>query len=686
MEITATTLTQLRADKSYYLSNSTGTIKEAGLWQRFKCWTGFGDGREKVRRLADAIKSALLADAFIKSEDKLSSELNGLDKNSSLSGADLRQIATRFKADHAQAIATSDAYRVADKLADEQIARWVKDGDVLPEKKSLEYMKKLALYAAQPVMDEALEYKDDLTRKLSRNIGQIIYCFASMENVKKSYFGYPRFDTYTTEDGKEHTLRVPRLRLDELHFRAVLSCLVTKDGPATFMAFTTAIFKLREEELQKRKEVFLDLKLEPPNKPGSGLAFAAQAANSHEIYNSNIRAGIKMNATRDMPPAFAAAENEVVEEMRQRFGNDAIGPFCSATTLLTIREHEEAIFPLIEKANAEHRTVDADEVKEAIREKCIRGAARAVLNRAFTDIAKEMNIKSPGFSISSSLIKKNPGIIDEIAACTTPEAAAAAARKYEDAIVAKLQLSIAAKNARAGLHDRAVAMIAKEAGLSEEFVAARLKTDSLLDKASKVESAIVDGKIEGSDKPGFDVEAAFNDVLNNFVKGRIDRMKEVDGIKDLSDDLRRKWKNHVISTYRGEKLQPAKIHKLVACGHFSAKQLEEALDENDIGTTATKICSYMGSVNAHFVDLFGAEEWEDMGDDERDPNIDLAMMAVLDANPSIAEKFLARKDELIGALNKEFNTNGNVELGHGRKVVESLYGILVGDDGRKTGE
>ena len=255
MEITATTLTQLRADKSYYLANSTGTIKEAGLWQRFKCWTGFGDGREKVRRLADAIKSALLADAFIKSEDKLSSELNGLDKNSSLSGADLRQIATRFKADHAQAIATSDAYRVADKLADEQIARWVKDGDVLPEKKSLEYMKKLALYAAQPVMDEALEYKDDpkkLARKLSRNIGQIIYCFASMENVKKSYFGYPRFDTYTAEDGKKHTLRVPRLRLDELHFRAVLSCLVTKDGPATFTAFTTDIFKLREEELQKR--------------------------------------------------------------------------------------------------------------------------------------------------------------------------------------------------------------------------------------------------------------------------------------------------------------------------------------------------------------------------------------------------------------------------------------------------
>ena len=67
MSITATTLAQLDANKSYYLSNTTGTIKEAGLWQRFKCWTGWGDGREKVQRLAGAVKFALLADAAISS-------------------------------------------------------------------------------------------------------------------------------------------------------------------------------------------------------------------------------------------------------------------------------------------------------------------------------------------------------------------------------------------------------------------------------------------------------------------------------------------------------------------------------------------------------------------------------------------------------------------------------------------
>lgn len=47
MEISIATLSQLEAGRSYYLSNTTGTIKRTGLWQWFKCVTGFGDGPRK---------------------------------------------------------------------------------------------------------------------------------------------------------------------------------------------------------------------------------------------------------------------------------------------------------------------------------------------------------------------------------------------------------------------------------------------------------------------------------------------------------------------------------------------------------------------------------------------------------------------------------------------------------------
>lgn len=63
MAISLDRICSLDANKTYYLANSTGEIKEATLWQKFKCKTGLGDGRAKVVRLAEAIKASLLDSA-----------------------------------------------------------------------------------------------------------------------------------------------------------------------------------------------------------------------------------------------------------------------------------------------------------------------------------------------------------------------------------------------------------------------------------------------------------------------------------------------------------------------------------------------------------------------------------------------------------------------------------------------
>lgn len=690
MKITATALTQLDASKDYYLSNSTGTIKEAGFWQHFKCWTGWGDGRAKAARLADAIKTALLEDAAIKSEAKLTAELDGLDKTRSLLGSDLRQIASRFKADHAQAIATSDACRIAETIVDDQMKTWVERGDVLPEAESLKYLKKLCLYATQQVTDDALSIINDqkqLSRKIRRNLDQMLVCLNSAENMKKKDVGYPKVEKCTDANGKTRILNPPRFRLDELHFRAILGLMATKNGPATFMTFSMALVKgLPEAELQKRKEAILKIPLAQPTSPGSGVAFAAQVAKSHELYNASLVNGIKMANPRFLPAAFNKAEDAVVAEMRERFGSEVITNNTHANSLIVYNEHIAIVEALVANANAEGRTVGTDEVKAAIREKCLRGAAEAVLNNAFKQIAAERGLPPPSVSQATQYAKMNPGAVADIVACDTPEAALAAARRHEDDIVAKMQLHIDAGNARAELPARAAAMIAESTGMDVAYIVARLNTDKLLDKARAVVDNIDAGKVEGVGKPGFDVKAAFQGVLDEFVNSRLAIMKEIDNLDGLSDDLKRKWKNLVISTYKAEKLNPAKIHKLLACGHFSDKMLVDALSANGTAAAAEKMCSYMGSVNAHFVELFGQEEWEDMGNDERVPVLNMALLGVMDKNPSIAEKFLARGNELMGALNTEFDRPEFFAQGDGRKVVEGLYTILVGVDGQKVGE
>ena len=53
MALNIDTIRSLDANKTYYLANSTGQIKEAGAWQRFKCYFGIGDALAVRAALAE---------------------------------------------------------------------------------------------------------------------------------------------------------------------------------------------------------------------------------------------------------------------------------------------------------------------------------------------------------------------------------------------------------------------------------------------------------------------------------------------------------------------------------------------------------------------------------------------------------------------------------------------------------
>lgn len=70
----------------------------------------------------------------------------------------------------------------------------------------------------------------DLALKIRRNMNDMLVCLNAAENMKRKDLSYPTANTYTDSNGKAHTLRPPRIRLDELHFRAILGLMSTKDG------------------------------------------------------------------------------------------------------------------------------------------------------------------------------------------------------------------------------------------------------------------------------------------------------------------------------------------------------------------------------------------------------------------------------------------------------------------------
>ena len=284
IKISLATLSQLDASRSYYLSNTTGTIKRTGIWQWFKCVTNIGDGRAKAQRLAQAIKESLLATAGICKDAALAADISRFDNAKySLSGTQLREIAGRFRVAHADAIAENDArrgaQRLAEQVAEEKVQRWY-DGSCVgenPERPGAcrNYVKQLALYSVQHLVRQAAAERklpDDLADSMRRSMQKTINNINTIEimQAQGSGQGYPLTTAKNPRSFK-------RFDFDELHFRAVLAALITPEGPVNSADFHRRLAMMQEEILQERKEAFALAPLEPPGNPNSGYIFAESA-------------------------------------------------------------------------------------------------------------------------------------------------------------------------------------------------------------------------------------------------------------------------------------------------------------------------------------------------------------------------------------------------------------------------
>ena len=117
MNISLDTIRSLDTKKSYYVTNSTGEIKEATGWQKFKCFLGVGDGRAKAAKVADAVKNALLDASGKITDTTLDAGIKSLESRRSrffsVSGRDIAQLAATFTAANEADIARVKAGQLA---------------------------------------------------------------------------------------------------------------------------------------------------------------------------------------------------------------------------------------------------------------------------------------------------------------------------------------------------------------------------------------------------------------------------------------------------------------------------------------------------------------------------------------------------------------------------------------------
>lgn len=670
MKITATNLANI-ANGSYYLSNTTGEIKKAGIWQWVKCTTGLGDGRAKVKRLADAVKTSLLADAAIKSDARLTSDISALNLHRSLSSTDLKRIATRFKADHAEAIAKSDAFRLAETIVDDEVAAWVKNRSVCPDKTSLGFIRQLALYAARPVIDQAAKYADDpkeLARRIRGKFDLMNMLLGSCEHMaRQAGLKYPASETYVDpETGNKRHLTGPRFILDELHMRNIIACMFDDDGDVRMQKFLQKALAMPEEELQKRKEVLLSIPLAKPSEPGAVMQFASAARNSYNIFNETVVSEFKTKGfLNKMPSAVTSAMNELVDEMRVLFGETAIPEGKALYSLAEGKDVTDALVAIADEATKAGKTIDLKTFKGTMRPFCLRGAIKEAIKAYANSCVSQMGLNvKPRNNIGHQLLKRLPGLSERLEGCTSRDAVKAILDEHQDAIkdLIALQMKLEAHSG-ANIINKAAEKLAKFLDKPVDKVAKFASFNRLKLQASDLVSAIYDGKLEGADKPDFDIDAAFDKLVDDFVKERQDVFNEIDGLEGVSPKVKLAWKNEVLRLEKPAEAHPEKIAKLLATRLNGQLFLDAMKGVNSTEQAFAKMCDFASGVTAEFVELIGEEEWGDMGPDGRNPILTMTFIALLDKTPEIAAKFNEYRDVFTNPgeeLDAKYLENGSV--------------------------
>ncbi len=392
-----------------------------------------------IAALALKVKEALLADGAVASDAALDGEIAGLNTTRSLSGAALAAIANRFRASHSEAVGRADANRLAEDVAERLVADWATSRSTHPDPVSLGYMKRLAVYAAAPVIENAANYAD--TAALERairskmNILNTFIGSAGMYNWQMK-LGYPAEQTVKLPDGTRVHMSGPYLKIDEIHFRLILACMVDNDGDVRMREFFDALYRIPECDLGGLKTKIMNIPLPDARRPGSVVAYmnAFKAA-----YNAHI---IDMGRTSgnlgNLPKRIDDGLNSVLAEMRAIYGEAAVPTNARFFDYVGGSRFTDDVQPLVDAADARHQMVHHSEVANALREKCHFSAAARFVYKKAQALADAGNLGKVGLSVGLDLLNKNSAFRDELLACKDPAEADAVFAKYEEAVRAQI--------------------------------------------------------------------------------------------------------------------------------------------------------------------------------------------------------------------------------------------------------
>jgi hypothetical protein len=301
MPIDSSALLRLDPNKSYYLSNTTGEIKEAGVVQWLRCKLGVGGGRTKAAALAERIKTALLAEAAATSDSQLEADIGALNTKISLSGRKLRDIALKFTT-------KKEAVRSLEKNAAKQVDTRAENGEIVhPDPASKDFLKKALVYVGHSIIQEAcgdrgpgVDVDTFVHRKAFRLFALTGFWEPLLNAAEYAKDHLPGFPVEQLPGDGEDDPGMPAMKLDEVHFRVLLACMFDDEGKPDMAHLTERLGRFTENDIQALKDEILAVPLKSPMDPDAVPDF--RKAMDDLFYYNRPAQGVGGGAQDDADP------------------------------------------------------------------------------------------------------------------------------------------------------------------------------------------------------------------------------------------------------------------------------------------------------------------------------------------------------------------------------------------------
>ena len=298
----------------------------------------------------------------------------------------------------------------------------------------------------------------------------------------------------------------------------------------------------------------------------------------HAAFNEEIAGNFAKGRFERLPQDLRDGLAHLADDLRAVFGAEAVPPGAAMSTILNPFHVKGEVDALRRAADAQGRDLTAAEILGAYA-----GAAfeRLAYKALGAPVLARIQARQPDFALTAPSVgaqfeTRHPGILAEIRLCRSPADIAAVLRNHEEQINAFVDLVARSHAACATVESRAKARLAAALGVDPRIVEARVSTGKLFGEAKDLVSRIMHGGAPGSREPGYDVEAAFDALVDEFVQKRIAACAAIDAL-DLPEDAKNRWKVEYACNREPPPLTPAQLFEVLQS--VDARKIEGALSK-----------------------------------------------------------------------------------------------------------